>query len=763
MKCVTCILLLLLLLSCLWARSQSAPDNPVWTDQSKNASESMPCGGHDIGLNVWVENGDLLFYMQQSGAFDEYNTFLKAGRIRIQLHPNPFGGEGFYQELQTENGSVRIQGENDGLRADIAIWVDVFHPVIHVETESNRAVEIKASYESWRYEDRDLQKGESFQNSFKWAPPPGLQMKKDRIAFEGPAVVFYHRNEGETIFDATVAQQKLDSVKDQLFNPLENLSSGGCMYGEGFIPNGNTNGTYCNTNYKGWQLTSDKPRRKHEIRVALHTAQTATFEEWTSGLNKLVAQTRRTAKEDKKASRQWWTDFWNRSFIHIETPNNDTTKTEQLARNCRLFRYMLGCNAFGDYPTKFNGGLFTVDPVFTHPDRPFTPDFRNWGGGTFTAQNQRLVYWPLLKSGDFDLVKPQLDFYVLLLNNAEWRSRIYWNHPGACFTEQIENFGLPNPSEYGWKRPDNYDAGMEYNAWLEYQWDTALEFCAMALHLYEYTTIDITGYIPLIESCLTFFDEHYQYLAKNRGSKTFDANGHLVIYPGSACETYKMSTNAISTLSALKEVTRGLLRMPDPYLKPSQRDHWKAFLKRLPPLPLREIDGHRTLAPAALWERVNNTEVPQLYPVFPWGIFGVGKPGLDLALNTWVYDPDALKFRGVEGWKQDAIWAARLGLTGEAASLIQQKLGDAPTRFPAFWGPGFDWTPDHNHGGSGMIALQEMLLQTSGDSILLFPAWPNEWDVHFRLHAPQNTLVEAKLEMGKLVLLNVNPKNGRRM
>ena len=42
----------------------------IWTSQSKNSSESMPCGGHDIGMNVWVENGDVLFYASQSGWFD---------------------------------------------------------------------------------------------------------------------------------------------------------------------------------------------------------------------------------------------------------------------------------------------------------------------------------------------------------------------------------------------------------------------------------------------------------------------------------------------------------------------------------------------------------------------------------------------------------------------------------------------------------------------------------------------------------------------
>jgi hypothetical protein len=41
--------------------------NITWTSQSRNSSESMPVGGGDIGCNVWVENGDILFYMSRSG------------------------------------------------------------------------------------------------------------------------------------------------------------------------------------------------------------------------------------------------------------------------------------------------------------------------------------------------------------------------------------------------------------------------------------------------------------------------------------------------------------------------------------------------------------------------------------------------------------------------------------------------------------------------------------------------------------------------
>ena len=67
--------------------------NVVWDTQSKNSSESMPVGGGDIGCNVWVENGDILFYMSRSGTFDENNTMLKLGRTKIDLDPNPFKGE----------------------------------------------------------------------------------------------------------------------------------------------------------------------------------------------------------------------------------------------------------------------------------------------------------------------------------------------------------------------------------------------------------------------------------------------------------------------------------------------------------------------------------------------------------------------------------------------------------------------------------------------------------------------------------------------
>ncbi|MFL9830158.1 DUF5703 domain-containing protein [Flavobacterium sp. ST-87] len=725
--------------------------NQVWNTQSNNSSESMPLGGGDIGANVWVEKGDLYFYFSRSGTFDEHNTLLKLGRVKVSLSPNPFQGkDGFKQELFLKEGNIKISQNG----TTVKLWVDVFNPVIHVEVGSKTPTEMKVAYESWRYKNRESKGKANNANSYKWAPQGEIVTYKDSISLEGNGVQFYHRNRAHTVFDVAVKQQKMESVKEQMMNPLANLTFGGKLFGKNLKANRTYHGIYQDTDFEGFQLKSIKASKKQAFQIQLHTNQSEDAALWKKELQKQIAN----YKKEEKKTVDWWNAFWNRSFIYTQKSKSENDSVYQIGQNYQLFRYMLGCNAYGKYPTKFNGGLFTVDPVFTNKDLNFTPDFRNWGGGTMTQQNQRLVYFPMLKSGDFDMMKSQLDYYLSLQKNAELRSQVYWNHGGASFTEQLENFGLPNPAEYEWKRPADYDPGMEYNAWLEYEWDTVLEFCQMMLQQKEYAGEDIQKYHSFIMSCLRFFDEHYQYLAKQRGRKALDNDGHLILYPGSGAETYKMAYNANSTISALKVITEQFLRQSENKLSKDEVDYLKGFLNRIPPLSYREFDGHKTLAPAKLWVRINNSEVPQLYSVYPWKIHGLGKPDLETALNTWKFDTDAIKFRSHVGWKQDNIFAARLGLTEEGAKYNLLKMANSERRFPAFWGPGFDWVPDHNWGGSGMIGMQEMLLQTNGNQIYIFPAWPKEWDVHFKLHAPKNTTVEVQLEKGELTLLKVYPK-----
>lgn len=134
--------------------SAGVPADYVWDTPSIDSSASMPVGGGDIGLNVWAEdNGDILFYMGRSGAYDEHGTLLKQGRVRLHVPGDKVSG--FSQRLKLDEGYCTL----DVNGSKVTVWADVFRPVVHVEVESHKAVSPTVSYENWRYADRPFKKG----------------------------------------------------------------------------------------------------------------------------------------------------------------------------------------------------------------------------------------------------------------------------------------------------------------------------------------------------------------------------------------------------------------------------------------------------------------------------------------------------------------------------------------------------------------------------------------------------------------------------
>jgi hypothetical protein len=85
------------------------------------------------------------------------------------------------------------------------------------------------------------------------------------------------------------------------------------------------------------------------------------------------------------------------------------------------------------------------------------------------------------------------------------------------------------------------------------------------------------------------------------------------------------------------------------------------------------------------------------------------------------------------------------------------KSKDAGSRFPAFWGPNYDWVPDQDHGSIILKTLQAMIIQSEGRQIHLFPAWPKEWNVDFKLRAPFRTIIEGNFINGRASVVTVTP------
>ncbi len=733
------------------------PFNVVWSSPSKNSSESMPCGGGDIGLNVWVEDGDLLFFVCRSGNFDENGTLLKNGRVRMRMTPNPFEqAEGFQQELRLEQGFVSVVAGPEGQQVRVQIWVDVFRPVVHVQVEADFEFTAESVFESWRFEDRKLEMEEKGQCNGYSAYAGDVLTHRDEIAWSETdgGLLFYHRNRTEALmFNFVLHQQKLGDEAG-LWNPQKNLTFGGVLRGAGLVFSGLREGARAGLAFRGWGLVTEQPARCLELELVLHTEQAETPDAWLSGLRAAVREAERVGAEARVQTEAWWREFWSRSRIVISGPestgHDQDSVAWQVGRNYQLVRHMLGCNARGEFGQKFNGGMFTADAMWVRPEYRFTPDFRCWGGSVYTAQNQRLLFWPMLKSGDFELPVQEFERYRRGLPAAERRTRVHWGHAGASFTEQIEYFGLPGAAFWGFgegrrTRPADLDDGALTSPWVRRYFVTQLEFCYMILEWARFTGEGIDRYLGLIESCLEFYEQHY------------GGSSPLRMEPAQSIEMYFGAVNPTPDLAALQVVITELLHRPE--LAPGRRTRWQALLDRVPELPVEERGGVEVFAPAETYDGTQqNMEIPELYPVFPWGCAGIGIGRLDLARATWAHGVSNNQRQFTECWSQVAIFAARLGLTEEAGRLITDKFGDSPRRFPAFWGPGPDYVPDMDHAGSAMIALQEMLLQTPGDKLILFPAWPKDWDVDFTLHAPKQTTVSASLRGGRIVALQVSPE-----
>lgn len=248
------------------------------------------------------------------------------------------------------------------------------------------------------------------------------------------------------------------------------------------------------------------------------------------------------------------------------------------------------------------------------------------------------------------------------------------------------------------------------------------------------------------------------YLSQMLYYKT-NAQGQLVFHPSQALETWWECTNAMPEVAGLHAVTAKLLILPEDKATAAQRAYWKAFAARLPPLPTHNTPSGEALAPAASFASKNNQENPELYAVFPFRLCSFEKDNRDLGLRALRH---RLK-RGHSGWQQDDIFMAYLGQADDTAKAVvsRARMHDPGSRFPAFWGPNYDWIPDQTHGGVLLKAVQSMLLQTDGRKIYLLPAWPKGWDCDFKLHAPFQTVVAGTVANGKLAEIRVTPEMRR--
>ncbi|MFM2243415.1 MAG: hypothetical protein RLZ97_2271, partial [Verrucomicrobiota bacterium] len=235
--------------------------------------------------------------------------------------------------------------------------------------------------------------------------------------------------------------------------------------------------------------------------------------------------------------------------------------------------------------------------------------------------------------------------------------------------------------------------------------------------------------------------------------------GKIRFDPAASLETWHTAVNPLPEIAGIGTQLPRLLGLDERLTTDEQRTRWSRILQDLPPIPKGMKEGLPVILPAETFSQEANYETPELYCVFPYPVYGIGKQDLELARNTYA----TRKHKKAHCWYQDQLHSALLGLVDESRQGIIERASAAShstSRFPAFWNAFHDWVPDVDHGGNLQLALQLMLLQSEpgpNGKLRILPTWPKDWDVSFKLHAPGQTTVECIYRNGVIESLKVTP------
>lgn len=699
-----------------------------WDTPSKNASGSMPIGNGEVGANVWMEeNGNMVFYLARTDAFSENGALYKLGRLRIAVSPRLEGAD-FRQFLNLKEGKIEVEMKKGDQKISLDFLVDSEAPVAYVKGESTYPVSVTVSSEIWRTQTRLMPKAErhfAIQHLPNEHDSLALEYA-DRVYDKNDHLIVYHRNEHSS-YPFTLRLQELADEENLKNDPFMHRTFGYNVSGQGF------------SKITPTLIGSEKPVNGFCLKIAAYTEQPSTAEDWVESTEKILAD---APSFDEAASRtaDWWKRFWDKSYVVVHTP--DKVTGDKITRSYILQNWKTACAGRGNYPIKFNGSLFTVDPVYTRSSSDFNPDYRQWGP-EYWWQNTRLMYHPMLKSGDFGMMNPLFDMYFSSLKMMQKTAKVFFGAEGVVNPETATIFGTFTNYCYGWKR-DGLKTGFVQNEYVRYYWSSALEIVALMYDYYHYSgdgAFAREKLVPMGREVLKFYNSFFKR----------DEKGLIRITPTHSLETYWENVeNDLPNVAGLHHVLDNLLSLPAGYAPSEDVAVWKDMRKALPAIPVRVVDGKKVFVPAEQYgtER-HNSENPELYAVFPFTYCNVSTPNLQVGIDTY----NRRIVRNIDCWTQDGQQAARLGLTEEAKKnlLVKIENGHPNHRFPTIWRINNDWTPDEDHGGNLLTVIQDMVMQSYGNTVYLLPAFPKDWDVDFKLYTFGDNTVFGTYKAGKWV------------
>ncbi len=417
----------------------------------------------------------------------------------------------------------------------------------------------------------------------------------------------------------------------------------------------------------------------------------------------------------------FWHDYWERSFVALP---------DSLVENfLYLELYKMACSSRpGKYAWRC-AALWSPDGEFP----------REAAGQMHTNLNAQEAYWPIFASNHLELGEPFYEFFCKHLPLLRKKCNDFCEVEGIWVATAMIVDGTSNEAA-GWtcQYPLSNGPWIAHHFWLHWLYSRDRTF--LREQAYPFMRACMQTYLNLLER---WDDQRYHLPLSNSpeyGQSTGDAWG-----ADTNIDLQLIRWLGHSLIEAVK-----ILRIDD-----QDEERWKDVLANLAPYP-QGPDGLHIYAGQPLEH--SHRHFSHLLAIHPLGTLNIEGPDEDRELIE--RSLEHLRQKGAGEWISESFpWAsliyARTGNRHLAWQLLQAYLCREFAKGQNL----HQWT---NASFAGAAAVLEMLLQSWGGKIRVFPSIPDLWnDLYFRdLRAEGAFLVTAKMRERNVLFIEILSEAG---
>ncbi|MBK6931768.1 MAG: hypothetical protein IPH12_13250 [Saprospirales bacterium] len=448
---------------------------------------------------------------------------------------------------------------------------------------------------------------------------------------------------------------------------------------------------------------------------------------------------RRGFERSFREAENWWACYWARSSVYIP----DTLLERQYYREM----YKFGCLA------RIGAPMISLQGVWTADNGRLPP----WKGDFHHDLNTQMSYWPAYTANHSDLALAYLQHLERNTGAHRRFTQQYFGTNGLCVPGVETLAGEPMGGWIQYACSPTTSAWLAHHFYLQWQFSRDRRFLkrhawpwlkAVALHLEQLTCLNAAGVRVLpLSSSPEFFD-----------------NSMSAWFPNT-WTTYDLAL-ARFVFEATQEVATALE-------KNEEAARWKTIGRQLPGFSVEDPDKYPfsplKIAPGLAY-RASHRHFSHLLPIYPLALFDrtPEKPEWQIMRSSL----ELLDSVGTSGWTGYSFaWLACLRAQVSDGDGAREALHIFATAFVSpnsfhlngdQLGRGYSslrYRPFTLEGNFAFAAgLQEMLLQSHGGVVAVFPAIPAEWlDLGFKqFRAAGAYLVDAEIRQGRLQFVRVH-------